>query len=238
MSTDEKYKRSMDPRTKVVLLFLCVICALRAPALSYILCLNMGICIIGLYFHKVKYSLFSFLIYFIFYLVSSWVATMQGSFQIALLACLSLIHKVYSCGMLSGIFLSTTKASEFISGMYRLHIPEKVVIPMAVMLRYLPAIQEDWHYITDAMKLREVAPSLKNMVIRPLMVLECVYVPFMMSAARAADELTIAAVTRGIESPVKRTSLYQLHVQLIDYVSILCFLAYLILGICYGEVFL
>ena len=38
-----------------------------------------------------------------------------------------LFHKVYACGMLAGIVLSTTKVSEFLSAMNRIHAPKKDV---------------------------------------------------------------------------------------------------------------
>ena len=36
--------------------------------------------------------------------------------------------------------------------------------------------------------------------------IDCIYVPLLMSASRAADELSMAAVARGIENPVARTA--------------------------------
>lgn len=43
--------------------------------------------------------------------------------------------------------------------MARLYVPKKLTIPLAVMLRYLSTIHEDWRYIKDAMCLRDVSPS-------------------------------------------------------------------------------
>lgn len=47
-----------------------------------------------------------------------------------------LVHKVYAYGMLAGIVISTTKVGDFLSAMAQLHIPKKLTIPIAVMLRY------------------------------------------------------------------------------------------------------
>ena len=35
------------------------------------------------------------------------------------------------------------------SGLYRLKLPKQIVIPLAVTLRYIPAINEEWHNIND-----------------------------------------------------------------------------------------
>ena len=96
-------------------------------------------------------------------LLTFWIMdTMTGTWRTMFIAFLGLFHKVYPCGMLSGIVISTTKVSEFLSAMNRVHAPKKLVIPLAVMLRYIPTIQEDWRFIKDAMRLRDVSPSLKG----------------------------------------------------------------------------
>ena len=69
--------------------------------------------------------------------------------------------------MLSGIVISTTKVSEFLSAMNRIHAPQKLVIPLAVMLRYIPTIQEDWRFFKDAMRMRDVSPSPKGLPTPP-----------------------------------------------------------------------
>ena len=150
------------------------------------------------------------------------------------IAFLGLFHKVYPCGMLSGIVISTTKVSEFLSAMNRAHAPKKLVIPLAVMLRYIPTIQEDWRFIKDAMRLRDVSPSLKGLLTHPGMTVECIYVPLMMAASKAADELSIASITRGIENPKPRTCLVQIRMGLADVLAILCFGIFFAAGL-YGK---
>lgn len=154
---------------------------------------------------------------------------MSGALRTMFVAFLGLFHKVYPCGMLSGIVLSTTKVSEFLSAMNRVHAPKKLVIPLAVMLRYIPTIQEDWHYIKDAMRMRDISPSLKGFITNPSMTVECIYVPLMMAASKAADELSIASVTRGIENPKPRTCLVQIKFKISDGIVFLCFLIFLLI---------
>ena len=122
---------------------------------------------------------------------------MTGTWRTMFIAFLGLFHKVYPCGMLSGIVISTTKVSEFLSAMNRVHAPKKLVIPLAVMLRYIPTIQEDWRFIKDAMRLRTCRRPPKGLLTHPAMTVECIYVPLMMAASKAADELSIASITRG-----------------------------------------
>mgnify|MGYP006879827547 FL=1 len=121
--------------------------------------------------------------------------------------------------------------------MNRSHISQKIVIPIAVMLRYVPTIREDWHFIKDAMRMRDVSPNLKNFILHPAMTIECIYVPLMMAASKTADELTVASVTRGIENPTQRTSYVRIGFGIADLIVVLAFLAMFLVGQFYGEVF-
>lgn len=230
MKKQLKQSYSLDPRTKLCLLFLCVLASLLAPSLKYELCLVIVICLLGIYQRVVRYTIISFLIYLMIYGVTMVMIEMKGSFQVALIAFFGLVHKVYPCGILSGIIISTTRVSEFITAMYKLHVPQKIVIPLAVMLRYLPAIKEDMGYIKDAMRLRDVSPSFFGFLQNPIMIVECIYVPLMMMASKTADELTIASITRGIENPVKRTSFIHIGFHKRDVIIMIIFVFIFCLG--------
>ena len=101
---------------------------------------------------------------------------------------------------------------------------------MAVMLRYLPTIREDWHFIKDGMRLRDVSLSFQSFIRHPGMTIECLYVPLLMTASKTADELSIASVTRGIENPHSRTCLIQIKFKIQDILVIICFLFLLVLN--------
>lgn len=222
----------LDPRTKVLLLLICVLCAMSAPSLQYELGLVAVIGILGAASGKWKYALKGSFFYVLVYLFTVWVmGSMTGTLRTMFVAFLGLFHKVYPCGMLSGIVISTTKVSEFLSAMNRVHAPKKLVIPFAVMLRYIPTIREDWHYIKDAMKMRDVSPSLKGLLTDPGMTADCIYVPLMMAASKAADELSVAAITRGIENPNPRTCLVQIRFRISDWLAIAIFIAVLCIGL-------
>jgi energy-coupling factor transport system permease protein len=225
----------LDPRTKILLLLLCVLSAMVAPSLQYELGLVLAIGFLGVCCGRWKYAVKGVLLYFLIYLFTVWVmGSASGGLRAMFVAFLGLVHKVYPCGMLSGIVLSTTKISEFLSAMNRVHVPKKIVIPLAVMLRYIPTIREDWRFIKDAMKMRDVSPSLKGLLTNPGMTVDCIYVPLMMAASKAADELSIASVTRGIENPKPRTCLVQIRFGLVDILVLLCFIAYFVFGL-YGK---
>lgn len=222
----------IDPRTKIVMLIICIIAATNSPSLAYNMGLVTLIALIGILFKKYKYSISLLVIYLIICKISFEVSIMNSNmFKTSILAFLGLFHKVYACGMLSGIIISTTKVSEFLSAMNKMHIPKKVTIPLAVMLRYIPTIQEDWKFIKDAMRMRGISPNIIGFIKNPVMTIECIYVPLMMAASKASDELSIAAITRGIENPKKRTCLIKINIGFLDIIFVLAFLLYLLIGI-------
>ena len=62
-------------------------------------------------------------------------------------------------GFVMGYYLvSTTTVSEFVSAMERMHVPQKIVIPMTVVFRFFPTLKEEYAAIRDAMKMRAPQP--------------------------------------------------------------------------------
>ena len=218
----------LDPRTKLFLILLCVLSAMLAPNLYFQFALVAVIGLLAALCGKWQYALRGILAYALICAFTVWcMGVMTGTWRTMFVAFLGLIHKVYACGMLAGLVISTTKVGEFLSAMARLHIPKKLTIPIAVMLRYLPTIQEDWHYIKDAMRLRDVSPTLWGFLKAPALTVNCIYVPLLTAASKVADELSIASVTRGIENPKPRTCLINIRMQAADFLVLVLFAAFL-----------
>lgn len=225
-------KVSFDPRTKMLLLVLCVLSTMFAPSLIYeqvLVCLIAIFCLIaGKYWYATK----GVVIYGIIYGITQLsVYQMTGIWQSIFVAFMGLVNKVYPCGFLAGFMISTTKIGEFMAAFGRMHMPKQFMIPFAVMLRYLPVVREDWQYIKDAMRMRDIAPSLKNTFLHPVEIVECLYVPLMMAAANTADELSMASVTRGIENPNPRTCLSKIQFSWKDILVSVVFFGYFVSGV-------
>ncbi|SHH82657.1 energy-coupling factor transport system permease protein [Sporobacter termitidis DSM 10068] len=233
--TIEKKKQFIrfDPRTKIILLVLSMIVATTTPSLLYECVLILLIAGFGSVCGKVRYSLIGSAVFMALYLSTVfYLENSTGTMHTMFTAWLSLVFKVYPGGMLAGIAVSTTRVNEFLSAMNKAHISRKIIIPLAVMLRYIPTIREDWRYIKDAMRLRDVSPSIIGLFTHPGMTVECLYSPLLMAASKAADELAIASVTRGIENPKPRTCLIQIRFRIQDVLIILCFLAVPVASLC------
>jgi energy-coupling factor transport system permease protein len=139
----------------------------------------------------------------------------------------------------SGV-IATTRVSDLVSALQKLRVPRSIIIPFAIMLRFFPTAKEEFSYIRDAMKLRGIGLNLKNILTRPLTLLECVLIPMMLRCANIAEELSAAAVVRGIESEGRRTSMRDLELRAGDAASSAVFAALSVVtalggvGILYG----
>ena len=113
--------------------------------------------------------------------------------------------------------VTTTTVSEFIAGMERLHIPNQVAIPMAVMFRFFPTVMEEWHAIGDAMKMRGI--RLRGG--KAGSILEYRLVPMLMCSVKIGEELSAASLTRGLGGPVKRTNICDIGIHVQDALMLL-----------------
>ena len=204
----------LGARTKLLLILLCVLSAMAAPSLYFQFTLVALIGLLSALSGRWQYALRGIIAYALICAFTVWcIGVLRGTWRTMFVAFLGLVHKVYACGMLAGLVISTTKVGEFLSAMARLRISKKLTIPIAVMLRYLPTIREDWHFIKDAMRLRDVSPTLCGFLKATVMTVNCIYVPLLTVASKAADELSIASVTRGIENPKPRTCLVEIQMR-------------------------
>lgn len=227
----------LEPRTKLFLILLCVLSAVFAPNLYFQFALVALIALLAALSGKWRYALRGTIAYAVICVFTVWcTGVLTGTWRTMFVAFLGLVHKVYACGMLAGLVISTTKVGEFLSAMARLHIPKKLTIPIAVMLRYLPTIGEDWRCIKNAMRLRDVSPTLWGFLKAPAMTVSCIYVPLLTAASKAADELSIASVTRGIENPKPRTCLVKIKMRAADFLVMALFAAFLAAGVVWKAV--
>ena len=110
----------------------------------------------------------------------------------------------FAPGVMMGAFLiASTSVSDLIAAMKRMHVPEKIVIPLSVVLRFFPTIREENAAISDAMRMRGIRFGGR----RPGKLLEYRLVPLMISIVKIGDELSAAALTRGLGAPVARTDI-------------------------------
>lgn len=111
--------------------------------------------------------------------------------------------------------MMSTKVNEFLAAMARMHVPNKVTIPLAVMARFFPTVFDEARAIGHAMRMRGIRLFSLRTLRNPFSILEYRLVPLLVSVTKIGDELSIAAVTRGLSPETKRTCVAKVgfHVQ-------------------------
>lgn len=111
----------------------------------------------------------------------------------------------------------TTKIGAYISALTKMHMPSEIVIPLAVMFRFVPTIQEEWQMVNQALRLRGLAWNWHNVFTRPIHILEYMMVPFLMQSSVVVDEMSAAVMARGFDRDTRRSSYIEVKLSFLDW---------------------
>ena len=206
----------LDPRTKLALVVTISTLMLGGGNTGAMRFVRPVLCIVPFLLllaeRRVKIAAKYLLLYLVCYAVEmAAVNWTKGMLSFLLLAVSSIMTK-FAPGIMTGAFLlSTTTVSEFIAAMERMRISEKIVIPLSVIFRFFPTIGEEYRAISDAMKMRGIRFGGGH----PARMIEYRLIPLMVSVVKIGDELSAAALTRGLGAPEKRTNVCRIgfHMQ-------------------------
>ena len=212
MAAESSKMTAIDPRTGLILLVLANIIAFTQESLAvefgWIAMLGLLTMLCGRICAGMKWGAAFLVLYMVqWYILPVSPEIIATSFSIFL----NYARRMFSCLMVGSLMVKTISLRRFIVGLRKLRVPQKLIIPISVTLRYFPAIKEETGYIRDAMRLRDV---------RGLEKIEARVVPLMVSATETAEELSAAAVTRGIENPAQKTSVIKLHMGVLDWATL------------------
>jgi energy-coupling factor transport system permease protein len=141
-----------------------------------------------------------------------------GLLNFLLIATVGMFARFMPSVMMGYFLVSTTTVSDFMAAMRKMRVTEKIIIPLSVMFRFFPTVREEYAAIGDAMRMRGV--SLAGG--KPLRMLEYRFVPMMICSLKIGEELSAAALTRGLGAPIKRTNICEIgfHMQDIAFMSL------------------
>lgn len=121
------------------------------------------------------------------------------------------IRMMLPCVISGGYAFSTTTVGEMVCGLRKLRVPETIIIPSVTVIRFFPTIAEDYRQIRNAMALRGI--SFRN----PMEALEYILIPLLMNSNNVAQDLSVAAMTKGISLPGQHTSMVELSMKWYDW---------------------
>lgn len=212
---------TFDPRTKLLLLLLVNLLLLLSHSLWFEIVLFASCLLIVGTSGQVK-SVGYFLLAFLLMLgIDYGLTPYMSGFVFTLVSFISLaLRKFLPCLILGRWILTTTEVSEFVAAMWKIHLSQTVIIPLSVVFRYFPTIKEEWGAIRAAMKMRGIHVSIEHIM-----------VPLLMSAINVSEELSAAALCRGLDNPGEHTCMCRVEFQRQDKIALLIALILVVLSI-------
>ena len=113
---------------------------------------------------------------------------------------------------MASYMVNTTTVSEFMSAMERMRVPQGLSIPLSVVFRFFPTVAEEYAAISDAMRMRGIRFGGK----KPGKMIEYRLVPLLVCCVKIGDELSAAALTRGLGAPIRRTNVCRIGLRAQD----------------------
>lgn len=202
----------LDPRTGMLLLVLINMVIFLKPSLyieiMLIASLTLLLFICGCKKEAIKWVLaFGILIAIQYYILPIMPKMIEEAFVFLPMY----FRKFFPCLMVGTLMVKKIPAKNFVTALQKCKVPWQIIVPLSIALRYFPTIKEETRHIKEAMKLRDIKGTQR---------MEYLMVAMIVSATNAAEELSAAAVTRGIENPCPKTSIVSLKLKGIDYLSV------------------
>lgn len=208
----------LDPRTKLVFILCCILTMSESIFSIYAMVIFFIIAVLLMLLGKVKSSLKFILVYIILGIFPLYIiADTTGVIKMLLTSTSALVLLFSPIFIALFTFTATSTISDIIAALQKMKLSDSVIIPFAVFCRFVPTLKEQWISIRSAMKFRNIGVSFWNTLKNPMLNLEYVLIPLMMSTVVIAEELAAASMSRGLARGVKRVPLREAKFQFFDY---------------------
>ncbi len=111
------------------------------------------------------------------------------------------------------LFVGTINISESIAAFSHWRIPQAVLIPIVVVVRFIPTLYIEMHNIRASMTLRGRSTNVFTKIMN-------IYVPLLFSSVRTSESLTIAAMTKGMGVSKNVTIMHDSRLRVFDYFAL------------------
>ena len=224
MSVQQVQGLALDPRTKILIWLLANVVVFAWTPEVFRMGVMLAYFVLFLLERKGKMLAGLLLAYLAVLAIQYWLLPVLPGSLATVFATVTYFILVFPCIAGGAYMIATTSVSQFMAALERMGVSRNFSITLAVTLRFLPALRQDFRHIRDAMALRRIRGLEQK--------LECVYVPMLMGAAQTAEELSESATARGIEHPGKMSSWRPIGFHIQDVTVVLLFLALCLGGIC------
>ena len=216
-------RTGLDPRTKIVVLVTVIIVVFSFPG-NLVMGITVAGCILLFLIDGLVLQLVGFAAVYLFLTAIQFLLLPRvGATAAMMLAGFVYFKVLMPIALPADHLMRTTSVQEVLAAAKKMRVPEKIRIGFAIIMRYLPVVGQNFRQVRDAMKLRD----LRGLGTR----VEAVYVPMLINTVQAAEDLSTAACTRGIENPGDKTSFVKVGLRTRDFLVITSCLALITAGV-------
>ena len=129
-----------------------------------------------------------------------------------------IVQRIIPFMLLGTVIKKQKNISEITMALECMRLPRGIILSIAVMFRYFPSITDDFLIIIDSMKLKGLYTSKRSAMLHPIRTMEFIIVPMLFKSLRTAEELSCAALIKGIENTGKKTSYFDVRLRSVDLV--------------------
>lgn len=216
----------LNPLTLVILNILFPVVIFLGKGVIYeTICLLIAVAVLIIY--KRYLQILKFVIGYLIFLSLAYLLSISNVILIADLfgTLVYIILRMIPVMMIAYILVKDIKSNELLSAFEQIHLPKKIMLSITVALRFFPTYKLEIKMIRESLKMRNINLSIKQ----PLKFLEYWLVPVLMRINLIAEEMTATAMTKGVESPIRRTSFYNIKMRTVDWIFLTVILIIFIL---------
>jgi energy-coupling factor transport system permease protein len=129
------------------------------------------------------------------------------------------------------MFLVTTNPSEFAASLNRIGVSYNVGYAIAIALRYIPDIQDDFHKIKNTQEARGIEMSGKAPFVERIRNIVAIIFPLIFTSMDRIDTISNAMELRGYGKNKKRTWYMGKKLLRNDYITIISVLAFMVIAL-------
>ena len=212
----------LDPRTKLYLLVLSNLTLFFHISLTAEIILVIFLLLLYFLSGKVKSGVRMTVLYGVMVSIDLFVIPVASGLLLNIVSLVSVgIRMMLPCVISGAYAFSTTTVGEMVCGLRKLKIPEFIIIPSVTVIRFFPMIAEDYRQIRNAMAFRGIAYGNGALLRHPIQSMEYILMPLLMNSNNVTQDLSVAAMTKGISLKGTHTSMTELKMTFADFLCMI-----------------
>ena len=204
----EKKKFKLDPRTKLLLIV--AVATLEMVNVNIYFTIAVGTIPFLLFLSNRQFL--GAIKYYVLFLIAAFIHVHRVNIEVNMFVNMfvvllgGLILKLAPAFTTGDYIIESTSVSEVIAAMNKMKFSRKFTIPVSVIFRFLPALKQENHAIHDAAAMRGIIITRRKFWENPLRAFEYRMIPLMISVANTGEDLSAAALSRGLDNPAEHTN--------------------------------